>query len=98
MVDVLPGEINAFTDKRKLICLVTHTFIVKARDVDLTHDAKKGLESKEDIHGASQSLRVTEKCQVTGVGTEKTNPYDGVKDVMLFHIKGMREIEYLIHD
>ena len=75
-----------------------NTFIVKVRDVELTHDAKKGLESKEDIHGVSQSLRLTEKCKVTGVGTEKTNPYDGVKDVMLFHIKGKDEVEDLVHD
>ena len=75
-----------------------NTFIVKVRDVELTHDAKKGLESKEDIHGASQSLRLTEKCKVTGVGTEKTNPYDGVKNVMLFHIKGKDEVEDLVHD
>ena len=74
-----------------------NSFIVKVRDVDLTHDAKKGLESKEDIHEASQSLRVTEKCKVTGVGTEKTNPYDGVKDVMLFHIKGKGQVEFLVH-
>ena len=59
-----------------------------AREVELAIDAKKGLESKEDIHGASKGLRVTEKDKKTGVGTEKTNPYDGVKDVMFFHIKG----------
>lgn len=61
---------------------------LSAREVELAKDAKKGLESKEDIHGASKGLRVTEKNKKTGVGTEKTNPYDGVKDVMFFHIKG----------
>lgn len=66
---------------------------VKEREVSLATDAKKGLESKEDIHGASRSLRVTEKDNKTGVGTEKTNPYDGVKDVMFFHIKGARHIQ-----
>ena len=59
-----------------------------AREVELAKDAKKGLESKEDIRGASKGLRVTEKDRTTGVGTEKTNPFDGVKEVMFFHIKG----------
>ena len=58
------------------------------RDHALTNDAKKGLESKEDITKASRSLRTTEKDKKTGIGTEKTNPYDGIKDVMFFHIKG----------
>lgn len=62
-------------------------FLNLEREHALTKDAKKGLESKEDIHGASKGLRVTEKDR-TGVGTEKTNPYDGVKEVMFFHIKG----------
>ena len=61
--------------------------VIIGREHALAKDAKKGLESKEDIHGASKGLRVTEKDR-TGVGTEKTNPYDGVKDVMFFHIKG----------
>lgn len=66
---------------------------IRERDFALTVDAKKGLESKEDIHGASLSLRVTEKDSTTGIGTEKTNIYDGVNDVMLFHIKGARHIQ-----
>ena len=60
-----------------------------AREHALSKDAKKGLESKEDIDSASRSLRVTEKDNKTGIGTEKTNPYDGVRENMLFHIKGM---------
>lgn len=66
---------------------------IKTREVELAKDAKKGLESKEDIHSASKGLRVTEKDRKTGVGTEKTNPYDGVKDVMFFHIKGARHVQ-----
>lgn len=66
---------------------------VKEREFKLADDAKKGLESKEDIHSASQSLRVTEKDKRTGVGTEKTNIHDGVKGVMLFLIKGARHIQ-----
>lgn len=66
---------------------------IKEREHALTNDAKKGLESKEDIHSASLSLRVTEKDTKTGVGTEKTNIYDGVKEVMLFHLKGGRNVQ-----
>ena len=77
-------------DKILEIQLVLSFFIFSsAREVELAIDAKKGLESKEDIHGASKGLRVTEKNKKTGVGTEKTNPYDGVKEVMFFHIKGL---------
>ena len=58
------------------------------REHKLSDDAKKGLESVEDIDSASKSLRITEKDNRTGVGTEKTNPHDGVKEIMLFHVKG----------
>jgi len=66
---------------------------IKIRDVELAGDAKKGLETKEDLKGASRSLRVTEKDRKTGIGTEKTNKNDGVKDVMLFHVKGARHVQ-----
>ena len=61
----------------------------------MTADAKKGLETKEDISGASKSLRTTQKDAQSGIGTEKTNPYDGVKPVMFFVIKGGKQIHLL---
>ena len=56
---------------------------------DLADDAKKGLESKEDIRGASQGLKKTAKDR-SGISTERINPHDGVKPVMLFHVKGKK--------
>eukprot|EP00794_Sanderia_malayensis_P005929 gene5929-6615_t len=59
---------------------------------DLADDARKGLESKEDIKGASQGLRRTGKDK-SGISTDRINQYDGVKPVMLFHVKGARNIQ-----
>ena len=50
-------------------------------------DAKKGLESKEDLKEASKGLKRTSKDK-SGISKERVNPYDGIKPVMLFHVKG----------
>ncbi|XP_047146068.1 supervillin isoform X1 [Hydra vulgaris] len=90
-------EIKEVNDKKdfKIIGRTNglNTGKIRSREHALTNDAKKGLESKEDITKASRSLRTTEKDKNTGIGTEKTNIYDGIKDVMLFHIKGNRHIQ-----
>ena len=62
------------------------TWVVLER-ADIAEDAKKGLESKEDIKGASKGLKKTSKDK-SGISTERINPHDGVKPVMLFQIKG----------
>ena len=54
---------------------------------DLDKNAKKGLESSEDIKSASQGLKRTEKDK-SGISRERINQYDGVRPVMLFQVKG----------
>ena len=55
---------------------------------DLADDARKGLESKEDLKGASKGLKRTSKDK-SGISKERINPYDGVKPVMLLQVKGV---------
>ena len=63
----------------------------------MADDAKKGLESKEDIREASKGLKRTSKDK-SGISTERVNPYDGVKPVMLFHVKGNYFLCYFFHE
>lgn len=59
---------------------------------DLDKNAKKGLESSEDIKSASQGLKRTEKDK-SGISRERINQYDGVRPVMLFQVKGARNVQ-----
>eukprot|EP00795_Rhopilema_esculentum_P002286 gene2286-17900_t len=59
---------------------------------DLADDARKGLESKEDLKGASKGLKRTSKDK-SGISKERINPYDGVKPVMLLQVKGARNVQ-----
>ena len=54
---------------------------------DLDEKAKKGLESREDIKGASQGLKKTEKDR-SGISKERISQFDGIKPVMFLQVKG----------
>ena len=70
--------------------LLSHLILLERTDLD--ENAKKGLESSEDIKSASQGLKRTEKDK-SGISRERINQYDGVRPVMLFQVKGKNYFE-----
>ena len=77
-----------------LVLHLVDLVIVERKDLD--EKAKKGLESREDIKGASQGLKKTEKDR-SGISKERINQYDGIKPVMLLHVKGKNCYLYLVN-